>query len=247
MAEHLPFYRADLATVHDRGFPFHADACAPGILAMLEPLLHRGGLVHEFGCGSGHLTRHLVAAGHRVVATDASPMMLELARANVPDVNELRLVALPQDHLPTADAVVSVGHALSYLPSERDILAAVEALAQSLTPGGVIAFDLCDVRYGQERRDTPNYGRAGEDWAIVTEFSVPTPDRFVRQIAVFLRNPDGTWRRDDERHDNILIDTSRVPDLLARYGVQATVSTSFGDHELPGGLVAITGTKQRQT
>ena len=58
----------------------HGDACAPGILAKLRPVRERGGVVLELGCGSGALTRHLVAAGYRVIATEASPAMLALAR-----------------------------------------------------------------------------------------------------------------------------------------------------------------------
>ena len=77
---HEPYYRADLALVHHLGFGFHAARCAPGILALLEPVRKRGGLVVELGCGSGLLTRYLVDAGHRVIATDASPAMLDLAR-----------------------------------------------------------------------------------------------------------------------------------------------------------------------
>ena len=71
-----PYYRPDLALVHHLGFGFHAEACAPGILALLETVRERGGVVLELGCGSGLLTRHLVEAGHRVIATDASPAML---------------------------------------------------------------------------------------------------------------------------------------------------------------------------
>jgi len=56
-----PYYRRDLSLVHHLGFGSHADACAPGILALLEPVRARGGLVVEFGCGSGLLTRHLRA------------------------------------------------------------------------------------------------------------------------------------------------------------------------------------------
>ena len=80
MADHTPYYRRDLALVHHLGFGFHADACAPGVLALLEPVLARNGLVVEIGCGSGLLTRYLIDAGHRVIATDASPAMLDLAR-----------------------------------------------------------------------------------------------------------------------------------------------------------------------
>lgn len=239
----MPYYRADLALVHDRGFGFHADACAPAILTLLEPVLVENGLVVEIGCGSGHLTKHLVAAGHRVVATDASPAMVELTRERVPGTEDTRVLAMPGDRLPQAQAIVSVGHALSYLPAEDAVFASLVAIADALAPGGVMALDLCDLRWGQQRLDAPNHGRVGEDWAIVTEYSVPSPDRFVRQMAVFVRNDDGTWRRDDERHENVLVDTSRVPALLASHDVEAIVATSFGDHELPTGLVAITGRK----
>ena len=111
-----PYYRDDLALVHHRGFGFHADMCAPGIVALLEPVRDRRGLVVELGCGSGLLTRHLLDAGHRVVATDASPAMLDLARAAGPDAEDVRQVSLPDDPIPDADAIVSVGHALNYLP-----------------------------------------------------------------------------------------------------------------------------------
>jgi SAM-dependent methyltransferase len=59
--------------VHARGFGQHADRCAPGILELLSPVRGlRDGLVLELGCGSGALTRHLLAAGHRVIATDGA-------------------------------------------------------------------------------------------------------------------------------------------------------------------------------
>jgi len=83
----------------------------------------------------------------------------------------------------------------------------------------------------------------GEDWALVTEFSVPSSDRYVRQMATFTRNDDGTWRRDDERHDNVMIDVSTVPALLAGHDVEAEVRDAFGGEELPTGLKAVIGRK----
>ena len=54
----FPYYRTNLAHVHDLGFGFHADACAPGILTLLDQVREQDGLVVELGCGSGLLTRH---------------------------------------------------------------------------------------------------------------------------------------------------------------------------------------------
>ena len=76
-------------------FGGHGDACAPGVLAKLRPVRERGGVVLELGCGSGALTRHLVAAGHRVIATDASPAMLALTREAVPGVEAVRRLPCP--------------------------------------------------------------------------------------------------------------------------------------------------------
>jgi hypothetical protein len=73
------------------------------------------------------------------------------------------------------------------------------------------------------------------------EFSIPAPDRFVRDIATFLRNPDGTWRRSDERHVNVLLDTKEIPAILASYGIDVTVGTSFGTETLPAGLRTLIG------
>lgn len=235
------YYRDDLALVHHRGFGFHADMCAPGIVALLGPVRDRRGLVVELGCGSGLLTRHLLDAGHRVVATDASPAMLELARAGAPDAEDVRRITLPDDPIPRADAVVGVGHALNYLPDEAAIDRALVAIAEALRPEGVLAIDLCDLEWAEARRDWSSQGRVGDDWAIITQFSVPAPNRFVREMTTFVRNDDDTWRRDDERHDNVLIDTTRVPALLARHGVEAHVAASFGSEELPTGLRTLIG------
>lgn len=237
------YYRDDLALVHHRGFGFHADACAPGIIELLRPVRERDGLVVEIGCGSGLLTRHLLHAGHRVVATDASPSMLDLARGVAPEAEDVRRVVLPDDPVPSADAVVGVGHALSYLPDEASVDRALVALAQALRPGGVLAIDLCDLEWAEARRDWSSSGRVGDDWAIITEYSIPAPNRFVRDMTIFVRNDDESWRRDHEHHDNVLVDTDRVPDLLAPYGIEVRVERSFGDEELPAGLRALVGSR----
>jgi SAM-dependent methyltransferase len=237
-------YRTDLATVHHRGFGFHAAACAPGILQFLEPVRERQGLVLELGCGSGLLTRELIAAGHRVIATDASPAMLELARAELGTAaEEVRQLTLPDDPLPPADAIVAVGHPINYLPDAAAIDRALVAIAGALRPGGLLAFDVCDLEWGEARRNAPALGRTADDWALITEFSLPAPDRFVRDITTFVRNADGSWRRDFEHHENVLLDTAQVPALLNRHGVQARVGSAFGSETLPQGLRVITGHK----
>lgn len=238
----MDYYQPDLALVHARGYGHHADNCAPGILGLLAPV--RGGVVLELGSGSGALTRHLLAGGHRVIATDASPAMLEQARDALGADVDLRVLALPDDPLPAADAIVSVGHVISYLPDVRAVDRALVAMAAALRPGGVLAIDVCDLEWGAIREGAENYARVGPDWAIITEFSTPAPDRFVRDITTFVPDGAGAWRRGSEHHENVLVDTSRIPSLLAESGVDATVRSSFGTEELPPGLRAVTGVRR---
>ena len=236
-----PYYRGDLALVHQRGFAHHAAAVAPGILSLLAPVGARGGCVLELGCGTGLLTAELVAAGHRVVATDPSPAMLELAGAALGDRAELRRLSLPDDPLPAADAIVAVGHPLNYVADAPEFERAIIAVARALRPGGVVAMDVCDSAWGAARLGAPNLGRSGPDWAIITEFSAPSPDRFVRDITTLVANCDGSWRRDSEHHENVLVDTSLIPGMLAAEGVEARILASFGTERLPEGLVAVVG------
>jgi SAM-dependent methyltransferase len=246
MAPDTPYYRDDLALVHHLGFGFHADMCAPGILTLLEPVRQRGGVVLELGCGSGLLTRYLVDAGHRVIATDSSPAMLELTRRNVPDAEDIRVLTMPDDPLPACDAVVSIGHPVSYLPDEAAVLRALTNAADALNPGGVYAIDIEDVGYAEAHADEPPSGRLGEDWAIILTRERPEPNKFVRDMTTFLRNDDGTWRRDRERHENTLVDTSTLPALLAGHGVDVELRGGFGKETFPEGLVAIVGRRPRE-
>lgn len=237
------YYRDDLAYVHDQGFGFHAMQCAPGLLTLLEPVRRRNGLVLEIGCGSGLLTKLLVQAGHRVIATDASAAMLRLARGAAPGAEQIGTLVLPDDPIPAADAVVGVGHALNYLPDTAAVRRALGALAGALRAGGVLALDVCDLEWGAARTGAAAQGRVGGDWAIITRFSQPEPQRFDREMTTFVRRPDGSYRRDDEHHRNVLIDTSTIPALLRRHGVTAAVGDSFDDdgHRLPVGLKTVIG------
>jgi hypothetical protein len=80
-----------------------------------------------------------------------------------------------------------------------------------------------------------------DDWAIITEFSLPAPNQFVRHSTTFVRGDDGSWRRDEETHHNVLTDTSGVPALLAAEGVQVKVAAAFGTEQLPAGLRVLIG------
>jgi hypothetical protein len=83
------------------------------------------------------------------------------------------------------------------------------------------------------------------DWAIVSKSSTPRPRQLVHDMTTFVRTGDDSWRRADERHDNVLLDAAQLVALLGEHGVAARVGASFGAERLPTGLVTITGHRGR--
>ena len=173
----MAYYREDLARAHHLGFGAHADMCAPGILRLLEPVLAD----ERTGARGGVRERSLDSLpgetpGTGCIATDASPAMLELARSYVPGAEAIEQLELPDAQLPAADAVVSIGHVLSYLPDEGAVWRGLAAVAQALRPGGLLAVDLSDLEWGRAREDAPAQSWVSDDWALLTRFSVPYPN-----------------------------------------------------------------------
>lgn len=242
-----PAYQSALAAVHHEGYTALADRAGPAIVSLLEPVRERDGVVLELGCGSGLLTAHLVEAGHNVVATDASPAMLDIARDGLGDAADIRLLTLPHDPLPEADAIVSIGQVLSYVPDEVAVKESLQVIAGALRPGGILAMDMFDLRLVDNFPMRRTEGKVTDDWAIISFLDVPRPNRLRNAHSVFVRNGDETWRREDEVHTQVLIDTTKVPELLAEHGVEAEVGDSFADVRMtpPWGLVTLTGHRPR--
>jgi len=85
----------------------------------------------EFGAGTGALTRHLCAAGLRVLATDASPAMVSIGAGAEPRADWRVLDAFAETP-PTTDLQVSSG-LLQWAPNPERVL---QAWARSLTSNG---------------------------------------------------------------------------------------------------------------
>jgi len=246
----VPYYRDDLAWVHHTGYAGYVTNAQSGIVDRLrEHGLARGQRVLDIGCGSGLLARALLAEGYAVSGVDASPAMIELARAQAP-AGDFLAIALPTRRrpgeagaLPAADAIVSTGHLLNYLDSHEDLALALVELAAALRPGGLLAIDLMTERYAEARDIRHPHARVEDDWTIVTRFSRPAPHRFDREITVF-RRVDGAWRRSDEHHSNVTFEVDAAVEILRAGGVDARGEPAFGEEVPPEGLVVLAGIKR---
>lgn len=115
-----------------------------GIMGYLGSILspHRR-VALDFGCGAGRLSRRLSVYFHSVIAVDASPIMLDLARKNNSDYPNIQFIQNREEHLriignDSVDFIYS-DMTLQHLPSvfqEKYI----EEFCRVLSLNGVLVF-----------------------------------------------------------------------------------------------------------
>jgi SAM-dependent methyltransferase len=111
---------------HDSYWRFHRDR-------FLELLPPPSGVTLDVGCGEGRLPRDLKARGHEVVGIDASPTLIEHARAADPD-GDYRVADAAA--LPFGDGSLPLVTAFMSLHDIDDMDGAVAEIARVLVPGG---------------------------------------------------------------------------------------------------------------
>ncbi|WP_371500505.1 class I SAM-dependent methyltransferase [Kitasatospora sp. NBC_00374] len=171
------------AEQYDRGSatnPFNTLLERPALLDLLGPC--RGLRVLEAGCAGGRLTRRLVDEGARVVALDASPTMVELARERAGAGAEVLVhdLAEPLGFQPagSVDVVVS-SLTMHYLADWQPVLAEFRRV---LAPGGRLLIsthhplaDFCSARgdYHAVEEITEEWGSYGPPPLVVTYYRRP--------------------------------------------------------------------------
>jgi uncharacterized protein YceH (UPF0502 family) len=118
-----------------------------------------GGPVVEVGCGPGHVTAHLAAAGADATGLDLSPGMVEEARRRFPDgtyeVGDLRRLMRPTSS--DGWAAVLAWYSLIHLAAS-ELPDAIAALTRPLATGGWLVLALhagAEIRHVDEWFDHP--------------------------------------------------------------------------------------------
>jgi trans-aconitate methyltransferase len=117
------------AGVYDSGFQFVWKHGA-GVLSLLDA--KPGEEILDVGCGTGHLTAEISAAGAHTLGIDASPAMIAQARQNFPKLTFQLVDAAEFQSTRKFDAVFS-NAALHWMPDADRV---ASAIAGVLKPGG---------------------------------------------------------------------------------------------------------------
>jgi len=153
---------------HDSYDRFHRDQ----FFSMLPA---PGRLTLDLGCGEGRVSRDLRARGHHVVALDASPTMVSLARAADPTIP---VVHGDASALPFADASADLVVHFMSLHDIDDLERAVAEAARVLDPGGRLCLAIVHPFSSAGR-----FTSLEEDSPFVVEGSYLTPHRTQDTVA----------------------------------------------------------------
>ncbi len=122
------------------------EADLDALLGALGVRLEESDDVVELGCGIGRLTRVIAARSAHVVAVDVSPEMLAVARAENPELDNVRWLlgdGATLREVPTGSADACVSHVVfQHIPDPAITLGYVREMGRVLRPGGWAAFQL---------------------------------------------------------------------------------------------------------
>ncbi|MGH3122077.1 MAG: class I SAM-dependent methyltransferase [Streptosporangiaceae bacterium] len=181
----------------------------------------------DMGCGTGLLACEFATRGHDVTGADLAAAMLAVARGR-PGGDQVRWIQAAAAGLATStrfDLVTMTGHVFQLLLQDRDVQAALGALARHLAPGGRLAFETRNpaVREWQDwnPRDTRQHVQAA-GLAADVHYDISA---VAGELVTY-----ETWFQFDGARDPVV-----VPDTL-RFMDQAQVATFLAE----AGLAQVT-------
>ncbi len=160
--------------------------------------------VLDLACGTGSMTLLFASNGYRVTGLDASPNMLDIARAKIRShglyanfiQKDMRRFKLEEP----VDAAFSVFDSMNYLLEPQDLQAAYKSVSAALVPGGLFIFD---VNTQNRLSSIPSEVSImeGRDHFLIWSDHYDAAKKWWRvQLTGFIKEDDDTWTRFDEVH-----------------------------------------------
>lgn len=193
-----------------------------------------GKKILDIGCGTGQLSTQLAKRGARVSGIDLSEEMLVVARERAKALSlPITFSKQPMQSFggfANYDAAVIAIDAINYVINREEVVQTFRNIYDSLKVGGVLLFDVhstfkIDILF-MESPFTFDNERISYIWG--TEEG-EEPHSIYSELAFFVRQESGLYRRFDETHYQRTFEVHTYVAMLAKVGF--SVERIFSDWE----------------
>lgn len=166
--------------------------------------VNQGETICECACGTGELSVRLSRAGYRVIGSDASGDMLNVAEekarhagVTVPFImQDMRALSL---HKPVS-AVVCACDGVNYLPTQADLMRFFTAVSHALKENGLLLFDVSSAYKLEFVLGGQTFGDDTKRATYLWQNCFDSESRLLEMnLAFFLPQKNGLYERFDER------------------------------------------------
>ena len=188
------------------------------VLALLTAYGWRGRSVFDVACGTGNSFLPLLRRGYAVTACDRSPAMLAEAARKAPEVPLIEADMRDLAGTGRFELVTCFDDSLNHLLDESEVSSAFDSMAASLTPSGLLVFDLNTLL---AYRTTFAIDNAEEHddltfvWRGDSSSDAPPGCRATARIDVFAKGDAELYTRVATSHEQRHFPPHRVVALLA--------------------------------
>lgn len=193
-----------------------------------------GKKILDIGCGTGLLSVKLAKMGGDVTGVDLSPDMLRIASERAASLN-IPMTFVNQsmqqlEGLTNFDAAIIAIDSLNYVVNHQEVIQTLQNVYDALKVGGVLLFDVhstfkTDVIF-MESPFTFDNERISYIWE--TEEG-DEPHSVYSELAFFVRNGDGLYKRFDEVHYQRTFPVHAYVEMLQNIGF--SIERIFADWE----------------
>ncbi len=201
---------------------------------LLFKRLRPGAHILDVCCGSGHVTRELLARRYVVTGVDASAALIEHARRDLPEadfiVADIRHAAFDRRY----DAALSTFDSMNHLTELPDLEAAFRSVHAALLPDAPFLFDMnTELAYRIDWRDwsptvTPN------SVSLVQSKFDPVTKRVETTVIWFLPATNGLWERRESMVPQRCYEDAEIRQVLFRAGFSSVSSYTSQEAGITG-------------
>lgn len=186
--------------------------------------------IADLGCGTGTVTRMLDKEGYDILGIDLSDDMLSIASEKtyesgqqiIYSCQDMREFELPYE----VDAFVSIGDSMNYITTNDDLCDVFKCVKNGLKPGGIFIFDLKTIHFFKDILSDNTYAENREDSAFIWDnYYDDESANNEYELAVFVRNEDGTFDRFEEQHYQHGFTMAEVENAVKKQGLKYVMYT----------------------